>query len=180
MYVKDTTLKKLGYDYNGSLLVLKTILGYDYLWNRVRVKGGAYGCMSTIARTGNMAFVSYRDPNLTETLKAFNEAPDFIKSFDVSDREMTKYIIGTISNLDMPLTPASKGEKALGMYMRGITKEDRQRERDEVLDTNVETIKEYNKLIEDIMKKDFICVVGDEKKIKADKDVFKNLINVFN
>ena len=93
---------------------------------------------------------------------------------------MTKYIIGTISNLDMPLTPASNGEKALGMYMRGITKEDRQRERDEVLATNVETIKEYNKLIEDIMKKDFICVVGDEKKIKADKDVFKNLINVFN
>lgn len=177
---KGYNFKKLGYDYNGSLLVLKTILGYDYLWNRVRVKGGAYGCMSTIARTGNMAFVSYRDPNLTETLKAFNEAPDFIKSFDVSDREMTKYIIGTISNLDMPLTPASKGEKALGMYMRGITKEDRQRERDEVLATNVETIKEYNKLIEDIMKKDFICVVGDEKKIKADKDVFKNLINVFN
>ena len=177
---KGYNFKKLGYNYNGSLLVLKTILGYDYLWNRVRVKGGAYGCMSTIARTGNMAFVSYRDPNLTETLKAFNEAPDFIKSFDVSDREMTKYIIGTISNLDMPLTPASKGEKALGMYMRGITKEDRQRERDEVLATNVETIKEYNKLIEDIMKKDFICVVGDEKKIKANKDVFKNLINVFN
>ena len=177
---KGYNFKKLGYDYNGSLLVLKTILGYDYLWNRVRVKGGAYGCMSTIARTGNMAFVSYRDPNLTETLKAFNEAPDFIKSFDVSDREMTKYIIGTISNLDMPLTPASKGEKALGMYMRGITKEDRQRERDEVLATNVETIKEYNKLIEDVMNKDFICVVGDEKKIKADKDVFKNLINVFN
>ena len=176
---KGYNFKKLGYNYNGSLLVLKTILGYDYLWNRVRVKGGAYGCMSTIARTGNMAFVSYRDPNLTETLKAFNEAPDFIKSF-VSDREMTKYIIGTISNLDMPLTPASKGEKALGMYMRGITKEDRQRERDEVLATNVETIKEYNKLIEDIMKKDFICVVGDEKKIKANKDVFKNLINVFN
>ncbi|WP_290459190.1 insulinase family protein [Romboutsia ilealis] len=177
---KGYNFKKLGYDYNGSLLVLKTILGYDYLWNRVRVKGGAYGCMSTIARTGNMAFVSYRDPNLTETLKAFNEAPDFIKSFDVSDREMTKYIIGTISNLDMPLTPASKGEKALGMYMRGITKEDRQRERDEVLAANVETIKEYNKLIEDVMNKDFICVVGDEKKIKADKDIFKNLINVFN
>lgn len=76
---KGYNFKKLGYDYNGSLLVLKTILGYDYLWNRVRVKGGAYGCMSTIARTGNMAFVSYRDPNLTETLKAFNEAPDFIK-----------------------------------------------------------------------------------------------------
>lgn len=177
---KGYNFKKLGYDYNGSLLVLKTILGYDYLWNRVRVKGGAYGCMSTIARTGNIAFVSYRDPNLTETLKAYNEAADFIKSFDVSDREMTKYIIGTISNLDMPLTPSSKGEKALGMYMRGITKEDRQRERDEVLSTNVETIRKCNELIEDIMKKDFICVVGDEKKIKANKDVFKNLINVFN
>ncbi len=177
---KGYNFKKLGYDYNGSLLVLKTILGYDYLWNRVRVKGGAYGCMSIISRTGNIAFVSYRDPNLTETLNAFNEASDFIKSFDISDREMQKYIIGTISNLDIPLTPASKGEKALGMYMRGITKEDRQKERNEVLSTNVEVIKEYSKLIEDIMNKDFMCVVGDEKKIKANKDIFKNLINVFN
>jgi Zn-dependent M16 (insulinase) family peptidase len=177
---KGYNFKKLGYNYSGSILVLKTILGYDYLWNRVRVKGGAYGCMSTIARTGNMAFVSYRDPNLTETLKAYDEAADFIKSFDVSEREMTKYIIGTISNLDMPLTPSSKGEKALGMYMRGITKEDRQRERDEVLSTNVDSIKEYANLIGDIMNKDFICVVGDEKKIKANKDEFKTLINVFN
>ena len=177
---KGYNFKKLGYNYKGSILVLKTILGYDYLWNRVRVKGGAYGCMSTIARTGNMAFVSYRDPNLTETLKAYDEAADFIKSFDVSEREMTKYIIGTISNLDMPLTPSSKGEKALGMYMRGITKEDRQRERDEVLSTNVDSIKEYANLIGDIMNKDFICVVGDEKKIKANKDEFKTLINVFN
>ena len=66
------------------------------------------------------------------------------------------------------------------MAFRCMNMKDRQRERDEVLATNVETIKEYNKLIEDIMKKDFICVVGDEKKIKANKDVFKNLINVFN
>ncbi len=80
----------------------------------------------------------------------------------------------------MPLTPSSKGEKALGMYMRGITKEDRQKERDEVLSTNANTIKEYANLIGDIMNKDFICVVGDEKKIKANKDEFKTLINVFN
>ncbi len=177
---KGYNFKKLGFDYKGSLLVLKTILGYDYLWNRVRVKGGAYGAMTTIARTGNMAFVSYRDPNLAETLKAYDEAPSFIKDFDVSDREMTKYIIGTVSNLEGPLTPAAKGDKALGMYVRGITKEDRQREREEVLSTTVKDIQSYSKTIEEVMKKDFICVVGNEKKIKENKDLFNNLINVFN
>ena len=176
---KGYNFKSLGYDYSGSMLVLKTILGYDYLWNRVRVKGGAYGAMTTIARTGNMAFVSYRDPNLDQTLKAYDEANEFISEFDVNDREMTKYIIGTISNLQEPLTPAAKGEKALGMYMRNITKEDRQREREEVLSTNVDEIKKYNKLIKDVMKKEYICVVGNEKKIKENTNLFKNLVSVF-
>ncbi len=177
---KGYNFKKLGHEYRGSLLVLKTILGYDYLWNRVRVKGGAYGAMTTIARTGNMAFVSYRDPNLSETINAYDEAPKFIEGFDVSEREMTKYIIGTISNLDTPLTPASRGDKALGMYMRGITKEDRQREREEVLSTNVNEIRSYKKTIDDVMQKDFICVVGNNNKIKENEKLFNNLINTFN
>ena len=177
---KGYNFKKLGYEYKGSMLVLKTILGYDYLWNRVRVKGGAYGAMTTIARTGNMAFVSYRDPNLEQTLEAYNEAPKFIEEFDVSDREMTKYIIGTISNLEGPLTPSARGEKALGMYMRGITKEDRQKERNEVLSSTVADIKTYSKVINDVMKQDFIAVVGNEKKIKENSNLFKDTINVFN
>lgn len=179
LYVsKGYNFKKLGYDYDGSMLVLKTILGYEYLWNKVRVQGGAYGCMSSIARTGSFAFVSYRDPNLTQTLNAYDECFKFIDKFDVNNREMTKYIIGTISNLDTPLNPSSRGDKALGLYLRGITLEDRQRERDEVLSTDVSKIKTFSRLVESVMNKDFVAVVGDDKKIKENKDLFNNLVNI--
>lgn len=177
---KGYNFKKLDYKYSGSMLVLKTILGYDYLWNRVRVKGGAYGAMANITRAGNLVFVSYRDPNLKNTLQAYDEAYEYIKEFKVSDREMTKYIIGTISNLDTPLTPQAKGEKSVTMHIRGITKADRQKEREEVLSTKIDEIEGYSDIVNKVMDKDFIAVVGNEKEIKENKDIFKNLINVFN
>ncbi|RDY25743.1 insulinase family protein [Romboutsia weinsteinii] len=177
---KGYNFTKLNYEYSGSMLVLKTILGYDYLWNRVRVQGGAYGAMVNITRAGNMVFVSYRDPNLAKTLDAYNEASSFVKDFNVSDREMTKYIIGTVSNLDYPLSPSAKGEKAVTMYIRGITKSDRQKEREQVLSTKVENIESYSKVVQDVMDKDFIAVVGNEKMLKENKNILKQLVNVFN
>ncbi|QJA08753.1 insulinase family protein [Romboutsia sp. CE17] len=176
---KGYNYRDLGYDYSGSMLVLKTILGYDYLWNKVRVKGGAYGAMSNINREGSMIFVSYRDPNLDNTIKAYDEASNYLDTFDVSDREMTKYIIGTISNLDTPLMPYYKGIKAVSMYIRNITKADREKEREEVLNTKVSDIKGYSKVVSEAMKKDYLAVVGNEKEIKDNKDIFSNLVNVF-
>ena len=177
---KGYNFRKLGYNYSGNMLVLQTILGYDYLWNKVRVQGGAYGGFANLARSGNMAFASYRDPNLKETLNIYDKAYEFVENVKISNRDMTKYIIGTISNLDMPLTPFMKGEKAINMYIRGITKEDRQKERNEVLSTTNSDINSYSKLIEDVMKQDYISVVGNDKKIKDNKDLFNNLVNVFN
>ncbi len=175
---KGYNYKELGYDYNGSMLVLKTILGYDYLWNNVRVKGGAYGAMSNINREGSMIFVSYRDPNLVNTLNAYEGAGNYLENFDVSDREMTKYIIGTISNLDTPLMPYYKGIKATSMFIRNITNADRKKEREEVLNTKVEDIKAYSEIVNKAMDKDYLAVVGNEKEIKDNKDLFKNLVNV--
>ena len=177
---KGYNFRKLGYNYSGNMLVLQTILGYDYLWNKVRVQGGAYGGFANLARSGNMAFASYRDPNLKETLNIYDKAYEFVENVKISNRDMTKYIIGTISNLDMPLTPFMKGEKAINMYIRGITKEDRQKERNEVLSTTNSDINSYSKLIEDVMKENYIAVVGNDKKIKDNKDLFNNLVNVFN
>ena len=117
---------KQGYSYSGKMLVLKTIASLDYLWNRVRVQGGAYGGFANLARSGNIVFVSYRDPNVKETLKAYDGICDYIGSFEASEREMTKYIIGTISELDSPLTPSMKGERATAYYIRGISEEQRQ------------------------------------------------------
>lgn len=170
---------ELGYKYSGSLQVLKAIANYTYLWNKVRVQGGAYGCFSSFQRNGNMFFTSYRDPNLKDTLKVYDEAGKFIENFNADDREMRKYIIGAISDLDYPLTPSVQGEKVFERYIKGIKYEDIQRERDEVLNTDVNEIKKYSSLINDVMSKNYICVLGNEEKIKQDKDLFNKLTNVF-
>jgi len=171
---------KQGYSYSGKMLVLKTIASLDYLWNRVRVQGGAYGGFANLVRSGNIVFVSYRDPNLQETLTAYDGICDYIGNFEASDREMTKYIIGTISELDSPLTPSMKGERATAYYIRGITEEQRQKEREEVLNTKSEDIKSFKALLNDVIKEDYFCVLGNETKIKDNKDIFTNLVNVFN
>lgn len=170
---------KAGYPYTGKLMVLRTITSYDYLWNHIRVRGGAYGAFNRFERNGSMYFVSYRDPNLKETLNVYDEAVNYLKSFEVSSREMTKYIIGTISRMDSPLTPSMEGEVAVENYIRNISQEDIQRERNEVLDTNQEDIRGLAALIEDMMKQNNFCVLGSEEKIRENKEMFSRLINVF-
>ena len=170
---------KQGYSYSGKMLVLKTIASLDYLWNRVRVQGGAYGGFANLARSGNIVLVSYRDPGLQETLKAYDGISDYIGNFEANEREMTKYIIGTISELDSPLTPSMKGERATAYYIRGISEEQRQKERDEVLSTKSVDIKSFKALLNDITKENYYCILGNETKLKDNKDIFINLVNVF-
>ncbi|MCM8709462.1 insulinase family protein [Clostridium sp. SYSU_GA19001] len=176
---KAYNFRKLGYSYTGTLQVLKTIVGFDYLWNRVRVQGGAYGAFANFQWGGNTVFSSYRDPNLTETLNAYDKAAEFIENFNADNREMTKYIIGTISELDSPLTPAMKGYIADEYYIRHVTQEAIQKEREEILNTKKEDIKNLASLVSDVMKQNYFCVLGSEEKIKANKDIFGNIINVF-
>ena len=170
---------KSGYAYSGKMLVLKTIASLDYLWNRVRVQGGAYGGFASIARSGNIVFVSYRDPNVKETLAAYDGICEYVGTFEASEREMTKYIIGTISELDSPLTPSMKGERATAYYIRGISHAQRQKEREEVLNTKPEDIKAFSAMIDDVIKQNYFCVLGNETKLKDNKDIFNNLVNVF-
>lgn len=177
---KGYNYKKLGYEYTGKLLVLKTIIGMDYLWNKVRVQGGAYGAFANIVRSGNLMFASYRDPNIKETLKTYDNAANYLDNFTTTNREMLKYIIGTISELDMPLTPSMAGDAAASYYIRRISKADRQQERKEVLSTTVKDISNFSKLVADVMNMNYIVVLGNNGKIKENKDVFKNLENVFN
>lgn len=176
---KGYNFKKLGHSYNGTLQVLKTILSYDYLWNSIRVRGGAYGAFFNIGRDGNIFLGSYRDPNLIETLNAYDGTPEYLMSFDSDDREMRKYIIGTISRLDTPYTNAVKGEVATARYLRHIKHDDLQRERTEILDTKKQDIRDANKLMQDVLQKNYICVLGNEDRITAHKEAFKNLINLF-
>lgn len=170
---------ELGHSYSGSLQVLKTIIGLDYLWNRVRVQGGAYGAFISCSRTGNVFFTSYRDPNLKKTLDIYDEVGEYIGNFDGNEREMTKYIIGTISKYDFPLSPSMKGEKAVSQYISRISHEDIQKERDEILSTKKEDIMKYKEMMEKLSQNHYICVMGNKDVIRENKDIFEQLIDVF-
>ena len=176
---KGYNFKKLGYNYSGSMKVLKSIISYDYLWNKVRVQGGAYGCFGVFNRNGNMYFTSYRDPALKDTFLAYDGMKNYIENFSGDEREMTKYIIGTISDIDTPLTPSMKGERAAANYFSNTSYEDLQKEREEILNVKKEDIRALSKLVEECMNKNFICVLGSEEKIKENKELFNNTLNVF-
>ncbi len=175
-YVAKTAYtKEAGLTYTGALRVLKVIMGYDYLWINVRVKGGAYGCMSQFGRTGEAVFVSYRDPNTLNTLDIFDKAADYIRDFNASDRDMTKYVIGAVSSLDTPLTPKNKGARSRSAYYSRLSIEDLQKERDEVLSCDVNVIRSLAPFAECIRDSENVCILGSEEKIEEIKDLFTGI-----
>lgn len=169
-----------GYPYTGALRILKPILGYDYLWLNVRVKGGAYGVMNSAGRSGEGYFVSYRDPNLKETDEVFEKVTEYLEHFDADERDMTKYVIGTISDLDTPLLPLYKGAKALNAWYSGVTDEMLCEERRQVLTAQPEDIRALAGIIRAILNTGSFCVVGNEEKIKENEELFGSIKNLFN
>ena len=169
-----------GEEYTGALQILKVILSYEYLWQNIRVKGGAYGCMSNFNRIGEGYFVSYRDPNLKRTLDVYEGVVDYVKNFTVSDRDMTKYIIGTMSNLDQPMTPSAKGERSMNLYMNKVNEDMVRKTREEVLDATQEDIRRLAPVLEAILSADQICVIGSEEKIEEAKDLFQTVTSFQN
>lgn len=170
--------RKRGYEYTGALKILQVILSYDYLWLNIRVKGGAYGCMSGFGRSGEGYLVSYRDPNLKETNEIYKGIIPYLEQFDPDERDMTKYVIGTISNLDAPLTPSVKGSRGLSAYLSGVTEEMMQQERDQVLSATKEDIRALAKLVGAILDEGSLCVVGNEEKIEANRSMFGEVANL--
>lgn len=171
--------RKKGLDYNGALRVLKVIMGYEYLWTNIRMKGGAYGCMCNFGKSGECYFVSYRDPNLGKTLEVYDNAAAAVREFAADERTMTQYIIGTISDMDTPMNPAAKGLYSLSAYMTGVTMEMLQKERDQVLSANPEDIRALAGHIEAFMEEDLMCVVGNAQKIQEERDKFLEIKNLF-
>lgn len=166
-----------GVPYHGALQILKVILSYDYLWQNVRVIGGAYGCMTNFNRIGEGYFVSYRDPNLKRTMDVYEGVVDYLENFTVTDRDMTKYIIGTMSNIDQPMTPAIKGERSMNLYMNRVSEEMIQTERCQILEAQQEDIRKLAPVVEAVLRADQICVIGGEEKIEEDRELFQNIIN---
>ncbi|MEE0117838.1 MAG: insulinase family protein, partial [Lachnospiraceae bacterium] len=170
---------KRGFSYTGALRILKVILSYDYLWLNVRVKGGAYGCMSGFMRNGDSYFTSYRDPNLGKTNEIYEKTPEYLKNFDADERDMTKYIIGTISDLDIPLNPSAKGSRSLSAYLTGVTYADVQKERDEVINAEPENIRALADLIEAVLSDHNLCVIGNEDAVKKEKALFDTIEKLY-
>ncbi len=171
--------RKKGLSYTGALKVLKVMMGYEYLWTNVRVKGGAYGCMCGFGKSGDCYFVSYRDPNLAKTIEVYEKAAAAIEEFEADERTMTQYIIGTVSDLDVPLNPAAKGLQSLTAYMTGITADMQQKERDEILNATPEDIRALAGHVKAFMEDDFLCVVGNSVKIKEEQNKFMKIENLF-
>ncbi len=167
-----------GYEYTGALKILQVILSYDYLWLNIRVKGGAYGCMSGFGRSGEGYLVSYRDPNLAETDRVYEGIVSYLEQFDPDERDMTKYVIGTVSNLDAPLTPSAKGSRGLSAYLSGVTEEMMQAERDQVLDATKEDIRALAKLVKAVLDTGSFCVLGNEEKVEANRGLFGTVLNL--
>lgn len=161
-----------GLPYTGALRVLRVMMGYDYLWTQVRVKGGAYGCMCNFGKSGDSYFVSYRDPNLEKTIEIYEKAADYIEAFDADERTMTQFIIGAISEMDMPMTPATKGSYSLSGYMSHYSYEEVQKDRDELLATDAATIRGLGAYVRAFLSDNCLCVVGNEEKIKEQKALF--------
>lgn len=175
---KGYNFRKLGYEYNGSMKVLTTILNGDYLHNRIRAQGGAYGAGISIDRTGHITTYSYRDPNLKESIDVYDAMGEYIKNLNIDKSELTNYIIGTISRLDPAMTPYDKGQLATSRYISHITQEEIQKTREEVLNTKLKDIKAYGDLLDATMKEDYLCVLGNENKIMENKNIFNKLIKL--
>ena len=168
-----------GYDYTGAFQILKVIMGYEYLWQNVRVKGGAYGCMSNFSRLGEGYFVSYRDPNLEKTNAIYEGVPEYLRNFTVTERDMTKYIIGTMSNLDRPMTPAAKGDRSMNLYMNRVSEEMIREERNQILDAQADDIRALADIVEAVLACEQLCVIGSEEKIDEQKELFDEVKDLF-
>ncbi|MCI8482758.1 MAG: insulinase family protein [Lachnospiraceae bacterium] len=170
--------RRAGYAYTGRLRILKVLLGCEYLWINVRIKGGAYGCMSGFTRRGDLYFASYRDPNLTKTNEVYDKIPEYLEQFQADESEMTRYIIGTFSGVDAPLTPAGKTGRSATAYLTGVTEEMLQKEREEILHATQEEMRDLAGLIRAALKENAVCVIGNERKLKEEREFFQELKNL--
>ena len=157
------------------MYVLNHILDSTYLWDRIRLQGGAYGCQVTLGRDGNLVICSYCDPELGETLKVIDEIGDFIRNLELSQEELERCIIGTIGSLSSPLTMEQKSEQVLIYGITHVSQQLLEKEWQEILTTTIEDLRNCAPLIEDVLKQKALCVIGNKTKIKKEAKRFKKI-----
>ena len=164
---------------SGVMAVARHILGTEYLWNNVRVLGGAYGSgFSFDPVKGIGTFTSYRDPHLARTLDVYKKAADFLRNFEADERTMTKFVIGTMGGVDRPLSPSAKGARALAATLSGRSPEAIQKQRDAILSADVEDIRSCAQILDKVLSDYCICAVGTEAKLNSHKEMFETVTNL--
>ncbi len=163
------------FPYTGALRVFRCIMNYEYLWQNIRVLGGAYGCSCNATRQGEIYFASYRDPNLQKTLDVYRQVAAYLEQFDADERDMTRYVIGTCSEMDAPLNPSALGRRSLLAYLNGSTVELLQKDRNEVLSVTVDDIKNLAPMLRAVIESEHICAIGNEENLKAQEQLFSKL-----
>lgn len=166
---------KYGDMYTGAFSVLATLLRYEYLWLNLRVQGGAYGCSFSATQNGEVAFTSYRDPHLKNTIAVYKKIPEYLNTLTISDRELLKYIIGTIGDVDIPVQPNTRGSRDLDRYLLGITDSERKKTRQQILHCTIEDLRSLASILSKVLEENHIAVIGSEAKIEADKDALKTI-----
>ena len=161
-----------GFSYHGAMRVFKVIMNYEYLWQNIRVKGGAYGCSTNVGRNGDVCFLSYRDPNLERTLEVYRGVTDYLKEFELDERGMTRFVIGAFSELDAPLTPMSQGRRSLLSYLTGVSYEMIQKEREQALHTCPQDIRNLAETMQAVLDHSYIFAMGNEGKLQEEADLF--------
>ncbi|MBF0780837.1 MULTISPECIES: insulinase family protein [unclassified Granulicatella] len=164
-----------GLSYTSQLFVLKNILSLHYLWNKVRVQGGAYGAFTLITRDGDISFISYRDPHTTNTIEIYEQASQFIDDLQLNTQELTKAIIGTIGEIDAPRSPKLYGEAAFLRYRLGITFDMVQQERTQILQTTLHDLKQLSSFIQTAMNHHARCIVGNKKSLEQTGNLLHNI-----
>lgn len=165
--------------YRGELLVLRGLLNYEYLWQNLRVKGGAYGCMSGFMKSGRGYLVSYRDPQLRKTDEIYQALPEWLDALSLSERDMTKYIIGAIADLDQPMTASIRAGRYLSAYFSGVTDADFQKERDEVLACTNEKLRALSAYVRSMLADQILCAIGNAEQIEQDKELFVSVRDLY-
>ncbi len=164
------SLLSLGTTPFGTLDVLRTLVGYEYLWGEVRVKGGAYGAGFGVTVNGDMSFYSYRDPSPERSLEVFLGTPDFLRE-NVRTLDIRKYVIGAIGAVEAIVTPRMRGSTASARVIKNISYEERVRNRAQLLDTSCEDILSLADLIERALSLGGICVVGPRETLSSIKGI---------
>ncbi|MCU0492972.1 MAG: insulinase family protein [Chloroflexaceae bacterium] len=165
---KGGNLYDLGYRYHGSSAVISKYLRTSYLWEKVRVQGGAYGGGCSFSkRSGLFTFVSYRDPNLLGTLNVYDGAGDFLRKVDMTPRDLERSIIGVIGDIDGYQLPDAKGYTSMVRYLIGESDAQRQQVRDEIFSTSLEHFRQFGDVLDALREQGDVVVMGSAKAIEA-------------